>query len=224
MWNTRRAKEGQNATSTIMKCKHMFIPIPDIAESEMVLNSRFINPEVSGKQVKSEIVATKFDRVRIERHWNLKWYPSASVQIGFMIMYTSISIDGFTPRELPFPHSTASFIDWHKSVDLIGQKFSFGMRPRLKKSSYCGSIIRVSDPQARIYFRLTDHANPSAYILYLIYIKKVRYQQQCRTGVLGIMYKIVARHLHFYRYGLVRYCMTCIILNQGLFWKKKIAW
>lgn len=86
-----------------------------------------------------------------------------------MILNTSISIDYFTPYELTFPHSTASFIDWHKSVDLIGQKFSFGMRPLLKKSSYCGSIIKVSEPHARIYFRLTDHANPSAYILYLKY-------------------------------------------------------
>ena len=38
------------------------------------------------------------------------------LQIGMMILNTSISIDDFTPYELSFPHLTAPFIDWHKPV------------------------------------------------------------------------------------------------------------
>lgn len=44
----------------------------------------------------------------------------------------------------------------------MGQKFSLGMRPREKKSSYCGDIISAREPHDKIYFKLTDQAYPSA--------------------------------------------------------------
>lgn len=61
-----------------------------------------------------------------------------------------------------FPQSTARFIDGHRSKGSICQKFCLGMRPRVKKSSYCGDMISATEPHESIYFKLTDHAYPSA--------------------------------------------------------------
>lgn len=43
-WNTKRTKDSQTGASTILKCRYMFIPVPDLAE--VVLKSSIINPRV----------------------------------------------------------------------------------------------------------------------------------------------------------------------------------
>lgn len=68
-----------------------------------------------------------------------------------------------TSRGCWFPQSTAFFIDGHRFRGSTGQEFCLGIRPRVKKSSYWeGDIISVTEPHERIYFKLTDHAYPSA--------------------------------------------------------------